>query len=134
MKILLAVDGSKPSLNAVQCLIDHANWYREPPQVELLNVHPPVPQLPRLGKVVSKAAIEQYYREESEAALAAAKKKLDAAGIKYETRLLVGPPAETIVKHAKGFDVVYMGAPAAFIGSVSNKVMHLSDVPVLIVK
>lgn len=134
MKILLAVDGSKPSLDAVQCLIDHAGWYREQPEVDLVYVHPPVPQLPNLGKVVSKSAIDQYYRDEGERALAGAKKKLDAAGLKYKTTLLVGKPAETIVKHAGGFDVVYMGAPAAFIGSVSNKVMHLSEVPVLIVK
>jgi len=49
MKILLAVDGSKNSLDAVQWLIDHVDWYRELPQVELVTVHLPVPQLPGLG-------------------------------------------------------------------------------------
>ena len=39
MKILLAVDGSKYSLDAVDSLIEHAGWYREKPQVELLTVH-----------------------------------------------------------------------------------------------
>ena len=29
MKILLAVDGSKHSLAAAKCLVDHADWYRE---------------------------------------------------------------------------------------------------------
>ena len=38
MKILLAVDGSKYSLDAVDCLVDHADWYRESPAVELLTV------------------------------------------------------------------------------------------------
>ena len=33
MKILLAVDGSKNSLDALDCLIEHAGWYREKPQV-----------------------------------------------------------------------------------------------------
>ena len=39
MKILLAVDGSKQSLAAVQSLIEHADWYRDRPTVELVTVH-----------------------------------------------------------------------------------------------
>ena len=57
MKILLAVDGSKNSLDAVQCLIEHADWYREPPQVELVTVHLPVPKLPGMGAAVGKKQI-----------------------------------------------------------------------------
>ena len=54
MKILLAVDGSKYSLDAADNLIAHADWYREKPVVELLTVHLPVPKLPRMGLVVGK--------------------------------------------------------------------------------
>ena len=50
MKILLAVDGSKCSLDAVDNVIEHADWYRERPAVELLTVHLPVPKLPRMGQ------------------------------------------------------------------------------------
>ena len=46
MKILLAVDGSKGSLAAVQCLIDHADWYRGKPEVMLVTVHLPVFPVP----------------------------------------------------------------------------------------
>lgn len=42
MKILVAVDGSKNSLNAVDSVIQHADWYREKPTVELVTVHLPV--------------------------------------------------------------------------------------------
>ena len=91
MKILVAVDGSKPSLKAVQLLIDHCDWYRSPPQVELVTVHLPVPKLPRMGIAVGKDQIERYYREEGEANLAAARKKLDAAGVPYQAHVLVGP-------------------------------------------
>ena len=49
MRILLAVDGSKNSLDAVQFLIDHVDWYRETPQLELVTVHLPVPKLPGMG-------------------------------------------------------------------------------------
>src|SRR2546429_1540983 len=82
-----------------------------------------------------------YYQEEGEARLAPAKKKLDAAGIKYNARVLVGPIAETIVKQAKesGCDLIYIGtrgmsAASALLGSTANKVLNLSAVPVLLVK
>ena len=90
MKILLAVDGSKHSLHAVDSLIAHADWYRERPTVELVTVHLPVPHLPGLSKLVGKAQLQQYYREEGEARLAEARSMLEDAGIDYEPRILVG--------------------------------------------
>jgi nucleotide-binding universal stress UspA family protein len=142
MKILLAVDGSKSSLDAVQCLIDHADWYRERPQVELVTVHLPVPKLPGMGAAVGKAQLEKYYHEEGEVQLAAAKRKLDAAKIPYQARVLVGPVAETIVKHAneQRCDLIYIGTRGrtalekALLGSTAAKVLHISDIPVLLVK
>jgi nucleotide-binding universal stress UspA family protein len=142
MKILLAVDGSKPSLDAVDCLVEHADWYSTPPEVELVTVHLPVPQLPGLGSVVGKAGVQKYYQEEGEERLAAARRKLDAAGIKYQDRVLVGQIAETLVKHAKDkrCDIIYVGtrgmssAAAALIGSTATKVLQLATVPVLLVK
>ena len=68
MKILIAVDGSKPSLKAVQQLIAHSDWYRESPKVELLAVHLPVPRVAH----TNKAQLERYYQEEGESMLAAA--------------------------------------------------------------
>ena len=40
------------------------------------------------------------------------------------------------MKQAKkaGCDVIAIGTPSKWIGSVANKVMNLSDVPVLLVK
>jgi nucleotide-binding universal stress UspA family protein len=102
MKILVAVDGSKPSLKAVQLLIDHCDWYRQPPEVELLAVHLPVPQVGHLNK----AQLERYY------------------------------------KHArdKRCELIYIGTRGmsalgkALVGSTATKVLHISDVPVLLVK
>ena len=138
MKILVPVDGSKPSLKAVQLLIDHCDWYREPPEVELLAVHLPVPKVAH----TNKAQLERYYEEEGGAMLAPARKKLDAAGIAHRTRILVGPVAETIVEHAKakGFDVIYIGTRGrgalgqALLGSTATKVVHVAETPVLLVR
>jgi nucleotide-binding universal stress UspA family protein len=136
MKILLAVDGSKTSDAAVKCLVEHAGWYRDKPQVELVTVHLPVPSLPGMGAAVSKAQIQKYYEEEGESRLASAKKALGAAGIPYQANILLGQPAEQIVKHAAkaGCDLIYIGAPQAWIGSTTTRVAHTSEVPVLLVK
>jgi nucleotide-binding universal stress UspA family protein len=142
MRVLIAVDGSKNSLDAVQCLIDHADWYRAKPEVELLTVHLPVPKLPRMGMAVSKQQIQKYYDEEGEGRLAAARRRLDAAGIRYKATVLVGPVAETIVKRAKdaGCDLIYIGTRGmtevgkALMGSTATKVLHIADTPVLVVR
>ena len=138
MKILVAVDGSKPSLKAVQLLVEHCDWYRERPEVELVTVHLPVPKVARMPK----GQLDKYYAEEGEGMLAAAKKKLEAAGVAYQARVLVGSVAEAIVKHAKDTrcDIIYIGTRgmselgAALIGSTATKVLHISETPVLLVK
>lgn len=136
MKILLAVDGSEHALGAVKLLIDHAGWYRDKPRVELVTVHRPVPKLPGMGAAVGKSQLESYYREEGEQALAKAEKMLTRAGVPFERHVLVGDPAEAITQHArkKRCDLVYIGTPDHRIGSVANKVLHMSDVPVLLAK
>jgi nucleotide-binding universal stress UspA family protein len=142
MRILVAVDGSKNSLDAVQCVIEHADWYRERPDVLLVTVHLPVPKLPGMGLAVGRNQIQKYYQEEGGARLAAAKRKLEAAGIRYSAQVLVGPVAESIVKFAKDkrCDVIAIGTRGmteigkAMLGSTASKVLHISDTPVLLVK
>lgn len=142
MKILIAVDGSEHALATVQCVIDHAGWYRDKPSVELVTVHLPVPQLHGMSTVVGKEQLRRYYREEGEARLAAAAKKLDAAGIPYTSRILVGSIAEQIVEQseAAGCDLICIASRGmsalgkALLGSTATKVLNLSKRPVLLVK
>lgn len=137
MKILLAVDGSKTSIEAVKFVIKHAHWFREQPNLEVVSAHAQisVPRFPGMAGI-GKAQMQQYYEEEGGKRLVEARKLLDQAGIRYEARVLVGNLAEVITNHAKksGCDLIVVGAPQAVIGSVSSKVMHLSEVPVLMVK
>jgi hypothetical protein len=49
----------------------------------------PVPKLPGMGAAVGKAQLDKYYQEESERCLVDARKKLDAAGVRYEVHTLV---------------------------------------------
>lgn len=136
MKILLAVDGSKSALEAVDFVVAHAATLREKPQIELVTVHRPVPKLPGMGAAVGKTQITRYYEEEGEAALGEAKKRLEAGRVPYEAHVLVGEVAETLLKHAKkaGCDLIAVGSPKAMIGSVATKVLHAAGVPVLLVK
>ena len=142
MKILLAVDGSKPALNAVDCLIEHADWYREKPAVELVTVHLPVPRLPRMNLVVGRNQVDLYYAEEGEARLASAKRRLEEAGIAYKEHILIGDVAGRIVNHAAKTrcDLIFIGtrgrSPAVtmLLGSTAHKVLNTSKIPVLLVR
>ncbi len=142
MKILLAVDGSKHSVKAVKCLIEHADWYRESPVVELVNVRLPVPRLRGMGAVIGASQVRRYYDREGKAALSKARKLLDAAEIKYSAHILVGPVAETIVRQARLTRCVLIvigtrGMSAAanlLLGSCANRVVNISPIPVLLVK
>lgn len=142
MKILIAVDGSKHSLAAVQWVIDHAGWYRQKPSVELLTVHLPVPTLHGLGGVLTQQHFERYYREEGEIRLADARAKLDSADIPYTAHVLVGSIAECIVEKAMNThcDLICIGSRGMgefgrlLLGSTATKVLHLSSLPVLLMK
>jgi nucleotide-binding universal stress UspA family protein len=138
MKMLLAVDGSRSALKAVDCLIDHLDWYRGKPTVELVTVHLPLPKIRNLAK----AQVERFYQEEGEEALAMARKKLDTARISYRASVLVGQVAETIAKHAKTSrcELICVGTRGLselgglILGSTATKLLHLADRPVLFAK
>lgn len=138
MKILLAVDGSRASLDAVRNVIDHVGEFRETPAIELVTVHRPLPRMRGAGK----SQVARYYQEEGEKALAEAKKLLDKAAIPYRAQVLVGEPAESIVRQCQKArcDIVALGAKGRsalgdmLLGSTASKVLHLSDTPVLLIK
>lgn len=140
MNILLAVDGSKNSLDAVASLIRHVDWFSAPPKVRLLYVHLPVPKVGALGP--SKTALARYYNEEGAEHLAKANRLLDKANLPHVVSILVGDPAETICKVAKAekCDLICMGSRGLgatanlVLGSVATKVLHGAKVPVLLVK
>ena len=140
-KILLAVDGSESAVRAARKLIETAGWYKEPPTVELVAVHLPVPLVGFSDVVVSREMTERYYREEGETMLATARQLFDAAGIKYVSHILVGQIAQTLVEHAhkSGCQMIYMGTRGMtalsnmVMGSIATKVLHLADIPVVLV-
>lgn len=142
LRILLAVDGSESAVRATRKLVEGAAAYKEPPQVELVTVHLPVPHVGGFsGVVVSHEMIEQHYREEGEKALAPGKQILDQAKIRYTPHILVGDIAKAIVEQAdkSRCDMIYMGtrgmsaATNMLVGSIATKVLHLAHVPVVLI-
>ncbi|MBS1189375.1 MAG: UspA [Rhodocyclaceae bacterium] len=141
MNILLPVDGSPCSDRAVDYLVGHGACLRDSPHIHLLNVHPPIP-IGRIQAHVSHDSLTAYYREESEALLAGAKGRLEAAGLAYTPHIQVGQPGETIAKLAVALncELIVMGShgrgmvTSMVTGSVAAKVIHFSTCPVLLVK
>jgi nucleotide-binding universal stress UspA family protein len=142
MKILVAVDGSKASLGALRYVIDHVDLYRKRPAIELVTVHRAVPRLRGMGAAVGKSQLDRYYQEEGDKVLADGRKLLERSGIAYQAQVLVGEPAEMIVKHSDKTrcDIIAVGAKGRsaigemILGSTASKVLQLSDTPVLLLK
>jgi len=137
---LIAVDGSAPSLNAVDHVVTEAACRLVKPRVFLLNVQAPLSS--DITRFIEGKVVEDYHREAGDAALAAAKQKLESASLAYSAHIMIGETAPTIVGFAqdKGCSMIVMGAhgfgsvTGLFMGSVTVKVVQLSKLPVLLVK
>jgi nucleotide-binding universal stress UspA family protein len=140
MKFLVPVDGSEPSLRAVSYLIRLAKC-REVEQVHLVNVREPADAW-EIRRFLNPDEIAEMQQREGEVDLSAAKALLDAAGIAYDAKVLVGPVAPTIADYAaeQGCDSIVMGTHGRggladlFMGSVAAKVIHLTRLPVTLIK
>ncbi|MFZ2302099.1 MAG: universal stress protein [Gallionella sp.] len=141
MKILIPVDGSSNAQRAVEHVIKNITTLKERPQLLLLNVQWNV----ATGNVklfINQKTIDDYYLEQGTAALQSARAALDAAALPYQYHISIGTPAEAIVQYAneQGADQIVMGRQgqgglqALLLGSVVNKVLHLANCPVLLIK
>jgi len=138
LKVLIPVDGSDNSLRTVGFLVQKAALYKEPLEIHVLNVQRPFPGTIR---GVHEQA-DKYHHDEGIKALAGARKLLDDAGVKYTYHISVGEAGEVIAHYCKDKQIqqVVMGTRGAgavanmLLGSVATKVLHMVEVPVLLVK
>lgn len=141
MKILLAVDGSAYSRKAVRHLMRHFDWFRNPPELHLLHVKLPLPP-GRARSFLGDDTVNQYYKSESEAALAPSEKLLRKEAIPFQSAYRVGDIAGEIQSYVKKnkIDMIVMGSHGhgalenLVMGSVATKVLAVTQVPVLIVR
>lgn len=139
-KILVPVDGSDCSLRATQYVLKNLPHFAAGPALHLLNVQPSLPG--DVGRFVNPDDLKHYHQDEAKKELQPARDALDAAGVEYQIHIVVGDPAQSIVRFAEeqGCDQIVMGThgrtglAGAVMGSVATKTLHLSKVPVLVVK
>jgi nucleotide-binding universal stress UspA family protein len=141
MKILIPVDGSANAQRAIDYMVKNIPALKETPQLLLLNVQWNVATV-NVKLFINRETIIDYYREQGMAALQQACASLDAAGLPYKYHISIGKPAETIVQYANEqfVDQIVMGRKGLggfqswLLGSVVNRVLHLANHPVLLIK
>jgi nucleotide-binding universal stress UspA family protein len=140
-RVLLPIDGSECSLRAVKYLLDQraAGWPAAP-EIHLVNVQPPFTG--QVSQFISRDQIAEYRRDESAKALQGASVLLEAAGLGCRVHFETGSTAEAIVRLADSLrcDHIVMGTHGRgalaelLIASTTLKVLHLTHVPVVLVK
>lgn len=140
MRILLAVDDSVVATKAIRRLAKLAKELKDVPEVSLLHV---VPRLSRAAeKEFGKAGPGRYYEGQSEAVLKTLRPQLKRAGLAFGERRAIGDPAPTILAEARTAkaDMIVIGShgkgalKSLLIGSVAQKVIATSPLPVLVVR
>jgi nucleotide-binding universal stress UspA family protein len=137
--VLVPVDGSECSLRAVHYLIG-AHKDGRCPTLHLLNVQAGLTG--DVSQFVSSSNIRDYRREQSDAALRAARALLDRAGIPYEEHVEIGHAADCIARTAEALhcDHIVMGTHGRsaladlLVSSTTLKVLHQTLLPVVLVK
>ena len=140
LKILLPVDSSENSDRAVRHLIGMTG-HCGALDIRMVNVQPPflyIEVLLKPGQEVVDVWTHKAGRDDARSACAL----LDAAGIPYTQELANGEVAETLIRYAEReqCDMIVMGTrgmgtvASLVLGSVATKVIHLSHIPVTLVK
>ena len=139
-KVLVPLDGSEVSEAILEHVEAIASGCRVP-QVILLRVRQPLDADVK-GMLDAHIAwdLEDTYEDEARKYLNKIAGKLVKKGLAVKTEVLAGNPAEKIIEYVKanGIDLVIMsthgrlGVSRLVFGSVAEKVIRQSDVPVLI--
>ncbi len=141
MKWLIPVDGSAHSLRAVEQAMALAALMNQAPQLLLLNVQWNVATV-NVKLLFDQQVIDEYQREQGLLALQGARDRLDAAHLSYQYHISIGRPADAVLQYAAAqhATLIIMGAQGKeglaqwLIGSVAERVLCLSPVPVMVVR
>lgn len=138
-RILVAVDGSDTSLKAARMAADVA--LRFGAKLTLVHVVPKL-LLPPDVYGLTIAEVEKEHRAYADGLLEKAVKALEEPGLDVTTTVRYGAPAEAIAEEAAAADVGmvvvgsrgYGAVARVFLGSVSDRLVHISSKPVLVVR
>lgn len=141
MHILVAVDGSSYTKQALAYLTTHDDWSAAHHQFTVVTVVPEV--TPRAASVIAPADLKDYYDEEAQKVLGPVQSFLGPrlkAPVQYVTR--IGHAAQEIIACVQETapDLLVMGSHGhgnlgnLVMGSVATRVLAHSKVPVLLLR
>lgn len=135
-KILLAYDGSDAAGKAFDLALNLAGKYGA--ELKVLAVARP----PEFGSEVETEAVLENSRKHYQHVLKPIVKRLAASGLKYQTEVASGHPAEHVVMVAEqwGANLIVLGHRGKglmgrwLVGSVAKQVMHHAPCAVLVAR
>lgn len=138
-KVLVPIDGSPTSYRGLMCATSLAKKLGA--EITLLHVveSPSYAFAPRGGSAIPPEAFARI-EESADKLLQRRALELAEEGVKSQTLLKRGSPAKEILKASSGYDLIVMGRQGLsrlqrlMVGSVSNRVLEGSKIPVMIVE
>jgi nucleotide-binding universal stress UspA family protein len=140
-RILLATDGSEHARRTIERVIGLSAAMSTPPAVHVLNVQEPPVVYGAVEVYLPYDKAEQFARTAGQKIADDAAAALQAAGLTPVAEAAIGQVAPTIVRRAKelGCDLIVMGTRGLgaignlVLGSQATKVIHMTDIPVMLV-
>ena len=140
MKILFAADGSKYTKKALAFLVAHEGLAGAADELVVLNVQAAFSG--RVKSMVGDSSVKAFHLEEAKKVLDPIERFLTRHKVPFRTQWVVGAASSEVVRVAKRENVhmIVMGTHGhgllgrAVMGSVAQRVVADSDVPVLLVK
>ena len=140
-KLLVAVDGSGAALRALHAAVALAKL-SPGASLHVVHAHEPPRMYGELAAYVGQEKMAALQRAQCEAVLDRAAAALRDSGVPYTREALEGPLGRTIAEHAErlGCDAIVMGRHGEsavgdlLMGSVAQRVLHASRLPVLLVR
>jgi nucleotide-binding universal stress UspA family protein len=141
-KVLIPIDGSDCALRAVALVIAKRSRYAHPDEVDIHLVNVQAPFSHDVSRFINAEQIAAFHREESEKTMAEACAMLDAAEARYTCHYKIGNIAEEITGLADQLNCsqIVMGTHGRgalgelLTGSITLKVIRLSNIPILLIK
>ncbi len=136
-KILVSLDGSKSSVKGLEMAIRLARECN----ASITGIH--VIDSPSRTEFGGVGTVSERYRSRVDKFMARAQATVEKHGITFKKKVVKGNLGYNIVKTAQGkdhYDLIVIGSRGRsstkeiFFGSVSNYVVHTSQIPVLVVR
>ena len=115
--------------------------YRESPEFHLLNVQSPIAS-GAVKMFIPQQQLDAYYQEEAATQLQATRDLLQAAGVTFIAKIIVGEIESSVRRYAKeqSMSMIVMGTRgmgavrSMVLGSIAAKIIQSSELPVLLIK